>query len=288
MIAEHNRKDGAGQLFVVATPIGNLGDITMRALEILRFVDLIAAEDTRHSRRLLQHYGITTPTCAYHEHNERAASRTILSRLDHGLNVALISDAGTPLISDPGYRLLTLLNREGIKVIPIPGPCSIIAALSSSGLPTDRFSYHGFLPRGGRSREDILKEIGNARITQILMESPKRLLNTLNCLRPCCPPPRMICVAREITKLHEEFVHGDIDQLISRFSASKPLGEIILLIAPACGDGDKITDDEILTALDTESMPELTPSARAREIAKRLGVSRTRVYQLRIKHPMES
>jgi len=268
MTAEHNHKDGAGQLFIVATPIGNLGDITVRALDTLKYVDLIAAEDTRHSRRLLQHYGITTPTFAYHEHNEEAASRSILSKLSQGLNIALITDAGTPLISDPGYRLLSLMNREGMATIPIPGPCSIIAALSASG----------------RSRVEILKEIGQARITQIIMESPKRLLNTLNCLRPCCPSPRMICVAREITKLHEEFAHGDIDQLISRFSASKPLGEIIILIGPAIRGERYIDDAAILARLNSEPVPELTPSARAREVAKELGVPRQRVYRLMIDH----
>jgi len=284
MTAEHNHKDGAGQLFIVATPIGNLGDITVRALDTLKYVDLIAAEDTRHSRRLLQHYGITTPTFAYHEHNEEAASRSILSKLSQGLNIALITDAGTPLISDPGYRLLSLMNREGMATIPIPGPCSIIAALSASGMPTDRFLFHGFLPRSGRSRVEILKEIGQARITQIIMESPKRLLNTLNCLRPCCPSPRMICVAREITKLHEEFAHGDIDQLISRFSASKPLGEIIILIGPAIRGERYIDDAAILARLNSEPVPELTPSARAREVAKELGVPRQRVYRLMIDH----
>jgi len=288
MMAEHNRKGGTGQLFVVATPIGNLGDITVRALDILGSVDLIAAEDTRHSRRLLQHYGIDTPMCPYHEHNEERASRSILSKLNQGLNVALVSDAGTPLISDPGYRLLTLLNREGITVVPVPGPCSIIAALSASGMPTDRFSYHGFLPRGGRNREKILKEIGNAQTTQILMESPKRLLDTLNSLRPCCPPPRMICVAREITKLHEEFVRGDIEQLISRFTESRPLGESVLLIGPACNGGNRISDDEILAALKSEPLLELSPSARAREVAKILGIPRQRVYQLMIEISVES
>jgi len=285
MMAEHKRKDGTGQLFIVATPIGNLGDITARALDTLKAVDLIAAEDTRHSRHLLQHYGITTPTFAYHDHNEKRASQLILARLNEGLDIALVSDAGTPLISDPGYQLLQLLVSEGISVVPVPGPCSIIAALSASGMPTDRFSYHGFLPRKGRSRDEILQEIGTARTTQILLESPNRLLNTLNNLKPWCTRERMICVAREISKLYEEFVHGDIDRVISRFSQSKPLGEITLLVGPACGMEQEIGDADILSALKLKTMRELTPSARARMVAGNLGISRQRVYRLMIEEP---
>jgi 16S rRNA (cytidine1402-2'-O)-methyltransferase len=283
MNAEHNQKAGLGQLFIVATPIGNLDDMTIRAVQTLKSVDLIAAEDTRHSRRLLQHYGITTPMFAYHEHNEKKASQRILAKLLNGLNIALISDAGTPLISDPGYSLISLLREQHISIVPIPGPCSIIAALCASGLPTDRHCFLGFMPKSGRSRDEILEIIGSARSTQIVLESPKRLLKTLESLKPYCPPPRRICVARELTKLHEEFVDGHIDEVLAHFQAEKILGEIVLLIGPACPEEREVSDEEIFTCLEANELRKLPPPARAREVARRLGVSRDRVYELAIR-----
>ncbi|MFQ5355746.1 MAG: 16S rRNA (cytidine(1402)-2'-O)-methyltransferase [Mariprofundaceae bacterium] len=280
MIPEHSQKPGLGQLFIVATPIGNLGDMTVRAIETLKSVDLIAAEDTRHSRHLLQHYGINTPMLACHEHNEMAASRSILKKLLDGLNIALISDSGTPLINDPGYRLLSLLKEHHVSVIPVPGPCSLIAALSASGLPTNSFFFLGFLPRSGASRKRVLESVCRSESTQIILESPKRLLKTLADLKKYCPPPRSICVARELTKLHEEFVDGNLDEVIAHFQTGKVLGEVVLLIAPACPEQREVSDNEIIARLNTEELHKLPPTTMARNISQEMNVHRDRVYKL--------
>lgn len=278
-------RDGqaSGCLFIVATPIGNLGDITYRAVETLRTVDAIAAEDTRNSRKLLAHYGITTPMFALHEHNEQAMIDRLLPRLKGGEKIALISDAGTPLISDPGYRLVQALSEQAIPVIPIPGPSSILAALCASGLATDRFRYLGFAARSGKARRRTLTEIAESPDTCILLESPKRLLATLKELAGLVEEDRRICVARELTKLHEEFVRGNPAAIIRHFEEHAPRGEIVLLVAGRSMTSVEITDDRILELLQSEEMRKLSPSARARRIARELGVSRSRVYALDIK-----
>jgi len=280
MASEHNHNRRAGQLFVVATPIGNLDDITLRAIETLKNVDLIACEDTRHSRKLLGRLGIATPTISYHEHNEAARARELLTRLRDGADIALISDAGTPLIADPGYRIVALMHEQGIRVTPIPGACSVIAALCASGLPTDRFMFMGFLPRGGTSRSNAVTQLTGARHTCILFESPRRLPATLKDLHASCPPPRRLCVCREVTKLHEEFIHGDIDALIEHFAAAPPRGEIILLIAPA--EQAAVDDEAILRHLSAPELQRLSTSERARQVAKLLGTAKARVYALAI------
>ncbi len=280
MKTEHNQKSGVGQLFIVGTPIGNLEDMTVRAVATLKSVDLIAAEDTRHSRYLLQHYGINTPMLACHEHNERTASRSILKKLLDGLNIALISDAGTPLINDPGYKLLSLLKEHRISIIPVPGPCSLIAALCASGLPTDSFSFLGFLPRRGASRKKVLESVSRAESTQIILESPRRLLKTLADLKTYCPPPRRICVARELTKLHEEFVDGNVDEVIAHFQTGKILGEVVLLLAPACPGQREVSDSKIIDRLNEEKLRKLPPTAMARYISQEMNVPRDRVYKL--------
>jgi len=280
MASEHNQNVRAGQLFVVATPIGNLDDISQRAIATLNGVDLIACEDTRHSRKLLTRHGISTKVISYHEHNERTRANELLGKLRAGLNVALISDAGTPLIADPGYRIVSLMHEHGIRVTPIPGACSPIAALSASGLPSDRFSFLSFLPRGGEPRRRAIKEIAQTNCTIILLESPQRLLRTLKALRAGCPPPRMLCAARELTKLHEQFVRGDIDCLLRHFEDRPPRGEIVLMVAPA--PEQDVDDLVILEQLAETAMQELAPSERARRIARKLGVSRARVYALAV------
>jgi len=269
-----------GQLFVVATPIGNLADMTYRAVETLKSVHVIAAEDTRNSRKLLQHYGIKTPMVAVHEHNEEAMSQTLLARLESGENVALISDAGTPLISDPGYRLVRSLHAKSINIVPIPGCSSILTALCAAGLPTDHFRFAGFLPRSGKSRQTELNRIAGADETIILLESPRRLLATLQDLQPCIQPERELVVARELTKLHEEFVRGHSDELITHFEQSPPRGEIVLLIGPASDETVALTDQQITDCLTEPSMQALPPSARAKAVAHALGISKSRVYAL--------
>jgi len=279
MDSQPNDKQASGQLFVVATPIGNLADITYRAVETLKSVDLIAAEDTRTSRRLCERYAISTPMLACHEHNETAVSHKLLERLQSGKNIALISDAGTPLISDPGFKLVRELHRHGIRITPVPGPCSPIAALSACGLPTDQFVFSGFLPRSGKSRRQRLDEIASGDITHILLESPKRLLNTLDDLVKYCGPERQVCVAREITKLHETFVRGTLDEVKSSMSETPARGEIVIIIG---SDEHKtvVSDAEIILLLKHADMEALSPSSRAKQTAKMLHVSRSRVYTL--------
>lgn len=280
MGSEHRQKRHTGQLFIVATPIGNLGDITYRAVETLKKADLIAAEDTRVSRKLLAHYGIATPMITCHEHNERDMAVTLTEKLKEGFDVALITDAGTPLINDPGYRLVSLLRQEGIAVTPIPGPSSPVAALSACGLPTDRFTYYGFLPRSGRSRKEALEGIAGTDCTQVLLESPRRLIATLEDLHAICGDDRRICIARELTKLHEEFIHGRIGEILSRLQDTTIRGEIVLIIEGGAKTVQPADDTTILKRLAAEEMQELAPSARAKQVAQEFHLPRSHVYSL--------
>ncbi len=281
MNAQPNDMPASGQLFVVATPIGHLDDISLRAIATLREVDLIAAEDTRTSRKLCRRHGIATPMTSLHEHNEDRALRDLLTKLESGMRIALISDAGTPLISDPGFPLVREARRRGIPVVPVPGPCSPIAALSASGLPTDRFTFQGFLPRSGRARKARLAAITSADITQILLESPHRLARTLDDLIAACGADREACLAREITKLHETFITGTLDEIRRRI-ADGVRGEIVLIVAPASASGSDHEPDDaaIRQRLNAPDALALPPSARARLVAAELGVSRRRVYAL--------
>jgi len=279
MKTQPNDKHGGGQLFIVATPIGNLADITYRAVETLKAVDLIAAEDTRVSRRLCEYYAISTPLISCHEHNEEKASEQIVASLVEGKNVALISDAGTPLINDPGYRLVARLRQAGIRVCPIPGACSPIAALCASGLPSDRFAYDGFLARSGKARREQIEAIAGSACTRILLESPHRLLATLDDLRAACGDARPACVAREITKLYETFVCGSLAEVRETMGKGTVRGEIVLLVGPDT-EVREASDDDILSAIDQAGDESLPPSALARKLAAKLNVPRSRVYDL--------
>lgn len=279
METQPNEKCINGQLFIVATPIGNLADITYRAVEILKSVDLIAAEDTRVSRHLCDHYGITTPLLACHEHNEEAKAGYVLEVIRAGKDVALISDAGTPLINDPGYRLVNRLRSSGIRITPIPGACSPIAALCASGLPSDRFTYDGFLPRSGKARVEQIAAIATSGCTRILLESPHRLLKTLEDLRQACGDARQVCVAREITKLHETFVCGQLAEVEEVMRQGSIRGEIVLLVGPATKSRE-VSDIDIGRAIEGAREQGLSPSALARSVAQQLKVSRSRVYAL--------
>ena len=204
-------QDVPGTLYVVATPIGNLEDITYRAVKVLGEVDLVAAEDTRHSRKLLDHFGIRKPLLSYHDHNERQRYTEILERLRAGENVALISDAGTPCIADPGYRLIAACRTAGVPVVPIPGASALVAALSVSGVATDRFTFEGYLPSRTKARTDLFKGLVGEQRTLVFYETPHRLLAALNDLGQVFGGERLLVVAREMTKLHEEFFHGSAD-----------------------------------------------------------------------------
>lgn len=221
---------GKGVLYVVSTPIGNLDDITLRALKILRHVDLIAAEDTRRTRRLLSHFDIHTPLVSYFEHNELKKLDKLLSQMKRGKEVALVSDAGTPGISDPGYRLIQQAIEREIPVIPVPGPSAVVAALSISGLPTDSFYFAGFLPKKGGKRRKLLKKLGEMDGTSILYESPHRLMKTLEDLREVCGD-RQIAVTRELTKAFEEAIRGRISEVINTLKGKRIRGELTIVLA---------------------------------------------------------
>jgi 16S rRNA (cytidine1402-2'-O)-methyltransferase len=226
-----------GILYIVATPIGNLGDFSFRAVEVLKKADLIACEDTRHSRPLLDHYGIARPLAALHEHNEDAAASRLLERLLKGETVAIVSDAGTPLISDPGFPLVKLAREAGIPVTPIPGPCAFVAALSAAGLPADRLAFEGFLPRKSQARKTRLEALRDDPRTLIFYESSHRVLETLRDLRAVFPAERRLVIARELTKLYETFTAttvGGAETLLEQ-EPDKVRGEFVLLVegAPA-------------------------------------------------------
>ncbi len=227
-----------GSLYIVATPIGNLGDITHRAIEVLSAVDVIAAEDTRHSQRLLGHYGIQTPLLSLHEHNEQSRAAALLVRLQQGQNVALISDAGTPLVSDPGYRLVSLLAKEGINVLPIPGPCAAIAALVASGLATDRFVFEGFLAAKGAPRKQRLLELADEKRTVILYESVHRIVKLLQLLNDSWGSQRSVAVARELTKRFETVQRGTAEQVLEHFNAhpEQCKGEFVVILEGVQGE----------------------------------------------------
>jgi len=214
--------EGAGQLYIVATPIGNLADITYRAVRILQQVALVAAEDTRHSRKLLSHYQIETPLVSYHEHNARQKVGLLLDKLRSGQDIALISDAGTPGIADPGYRLVQACLEAGIQVTAIPGPCALVAGLSVAGVPTDRFTFEGFLPAKTAARRTLLRQCSNADHTLVFYEAPHRLAATIADMSEAFGLQRELVVARELTKLHEEVFRGTIEEASQHFGFLVP------------------------------------------------------------------
>ncbi|KIH77939.1 16S rRNA (cytidine1402-2'-O)-methyltransferase [Geoalkalibacter ferrihydriticus] len=268
----------AATLYIVATPIGNLEDMTLRALRVLKEVAVIAAEDTRHSRKLLSHYGIGTPLVACHEHNEEARSAQLLARLQGGESVALISDAGTPAISDPGFLLVRRCRAAGVEVVAVPGPSALTAALSVAGLPCHRFAFEGFLPPKKKAREDFLLTLRDEPRTLVFYEAPHRLQVTLEAVARIFGRQRQVAVARELTKKHEELFTGSAEEAIAHFADGAVRGEIVLLIAPAEKSAADIED--VPTALarlcGEESLP---PSELVRRAAKATGVPRSEVYQ---------
>jgi 16S rRNA (cytidine1402-2'-O)-methyltransferase len=227
-----------GVLYVVATPIGNLEDFSVRAVDTLRKVDLIAAEDTRHTQPLLRHYGIDTPMQPWHEHNERAQLERMLSLLSSGKSVALVSDAGTPLISDPGFPLVREASAAGLKVVPIPGPSALICALSAAGLPTDRFLFAGFPPRSSNQRQQWFGDLAEQRATLVFYESGHRIQASLADMQTCFGPDREAVIGRELTKLHETFLRGVLAELQDRVNRDEDQrkGEFVVLVAGAKAD----------------------------------------------------
>jgi len=231
MTAKTQREAGTGCLYLVATPIGNLEDITLRAIRILKEADIIACEDTRQTQKLLQHYGIRKEMVSYHEHNELTRSPELAIELEQGAKIALVSDAGTPGISDPGHRLVTLCLRHHIPVVPIPGPSALVAALAASGLPTDEFLFIGFLPPRTGARRKALDALKAESRTLIFYEAPHRVVETLADATEILGP-RPAVIAREVTKIHEEFLRGPLAELLESARKRAPRGEITLLIGP--------------------------------------------------------
>lgn len=272
----------AGVLYVVATPIGNLDDISARALRVLGDVALIAAEDTRHSQRLMQHFGITTPLQACHEHNEREQGGRFLSRLLAGDDVALISDAGTPLISDPGFHLVRQARAAGVRVVPVPGPSALITALSAAGLPSDRFIFEGFLPAKAAGRRARLEALREEPRTLIFYEAPHRLLESLEALRDTLGAERQVVLARELTKTFETLKGLPAGELCEwvRADANQQRGECVLLVAGwQAPEGDEAVSAEALRVLDLllADLPVKRAAALAAEIT---GARKNLLYQV--------
>ncbi len=269
-----------GTLFIVATPIGNLDDITFRAIETLKSVDLVLAEDTRHSQKILNHFNIKTPISAFHDYNEREKCKTIVNKLKQGDSIALISDAGTPLISDPGYVLVSVAKKNYIKVVPIPGPSALIAALSVSGVPSDSFSFFGFLPSRQNARIKTLKTFISRPETIIVYESPKRILATLADMLFVFGKECEICLAKELTKTFETVLTTNIPSLIDYISAdpNHQKGEFVLLISSS-GKKKQLELDQQLDNLLYVLCSEMGASKAAKLAAKITGIDKKYCYQ---------
>ena len=269
-----------GTLFVVATPIGNLEDITLRALRMLKEVDLIACEDTRQTQKLLSHYGIEKPTVSYHEHNEAERAAELVARLDQGAKIALVSDAGMPGISDPGYRVVALAVERGITVVPIPGAVAFASALAASGLATDAFRFNGFLPAKSGQRKEALEGILSSLLTEIFYEAPHRLIDSLRDIVAVLGAERPVVAARELTKIHEEFVRGSAGEVLRVFEerVGEVKGEIVLLIGKGSAPvAAKVNARERLDTIMREQ--KLDEKAALKVLAREMGVSKSEVYR---------
>jgi 16S rRNA (cytidine1402-2'-O)-methyltransferase len=270
-----------GILYLVATPVGNLEDISLRALRILKEVDLIACEDTRHTAKLLTHFGIRTPSRSYHKFNEESRALQMIEMLREGKNIALVSDSGTPLVSDPGYELVSACRREGIQVVPIPGPSAAIAALVASGLPSDTFCFAGFLPSKGSLRKRKLEELAAIPATLILYEAPHRLLSSLEDMAAILGP-RCATVARELTKIHEELLYGTLPELLNLLKERDRIqGEITLVIergesAPVAADFPESLRQHLEEEMQKTGLPR---NEALKSVAKQRGISRKEAYK---------
>ena len=270
------------KLYLVATPIGNLEDITLRALRILKEVDLIACEDTRQTQKLLNHYGIEKRTVSYHEHNEMTRAAELIVDVERGASIALVTDAGMPGISDPGFRLITLAIRHHVPVVPVPGATAFLAALVASGLPTDSFRFSGFLPPKRGKRRQVLENILGSPRTQVFYEAPHRLLETMEDIVQVLGLNRQVVIAREVTKLHEEFLRGRAGELLERLQQRGEIkGEITLLIGKS--------EDSIQTAAakvgvrsrlkEIMAQEQVDEKAALKKVAKELGLSKSEAYR---------
>jgi 16S rRNA (cytidine1402-2'-O)-methyltransferase len=266
----------SGSLFLVATPIGNLEDVTFRAIRTLKEVDLIACEDTRHTRRLLDHYGIDKPTISYHEHNEAGRAGSLVERLLAGANVAVVSDAGTPLISDPGYRLVTAAVEAGIRVVPIPGPSAILAALTASGMPTDSFFFGGFVPQKQGARRKALESVRTLDCTLVFYDAPHRILETLRDIADIYGD-RELVLTRELTKIHEEFLRGTALALFRTLEVRGGVkGEITIVIGKPLGR--QVDERPVREVFEAYMAQGLSRMDAIKAVARDRGVSKREIY----------
>ena len=271
----------AGTLYVVATPIGNLEDISLRALRILKEADLIAAEDTRHSRKLLTHYGIGTPLMSCHEHNETERAEQFVAMLKQGKSIALISDAGTPAISDPGFLLVRRCRREGLPVASVPGVSAVVTALSIAGMPCDRFEFGGFLPPKKMARMALFETLCYRELLSVFYESPHRLQASLKDLEEVLGPEREVAVARELTKIHEQILRGPVAEVREHFEREGARGEIVLLVGPGQAQAPALSLEEALVSF--ERGGGLSPKEAVKQAAAQFGLSTAEVYRLRLR-----
>ena len=273
-----------GTLYVVGTPIGNLEDMTFRAVRILQTVDLIAAEDTRHTGKLLQHFQITAPQLSYHDHNSTSRVPELLAQLSSGKAIALVTDAGMPGISDPGYELVKACVEAGILVVPIPGPSAVITALSAAGLPTEKFVFEGFLPTKKQDRQERLEFLQAEARTIIFYESPHRLRQTLQDLAAVLGE-RQIVLARELTKLHEEFWRGRIGDAITHYTEREPQGEYTLVVAGFPLVKPQLSEAELISELQQIMAQGISRSQASRQLANATSLPRRQLYQLALSIP---
>lgn len=269
-------------LYIVSTPIGNLEDITQRAIRVLKEVSIIAAEDTRHTQKLLNHYQIETHQTSYHDHNKEEKAELLISKLKEGKDAALVCDAGTPGVSDPGYYLIKRAIEENIKVVPVPGVSAVIAGLSVSGLPTDRFVFEGFIPQKRNARIEHLKKLEKEERTIILYEAPHRFIKTLKDIHDILGNRRM-AVARELTKIHEEIVRGTVEEIIKAFEGKKIRGEVTIILEGAKREAEQKIEgikEAIQRIINEEGV---SRSEAARRVAIRLGISKKEAYKESLK-----
>ncbi len=267
-------------LYIVGTPIGNLEDITLRALRVLRGADRIACEDTRQTQKLLNHYEIQTPTVSYHEHNEMTRAPELVVHLEQGERIALVTDAGMPGISDPGYRLITLAIRHNIRLVPVPGPSAFVAALVASGLPSDSIHFGGFLPAKVGQRRKLLEGMRETQRTNIFYEAPHRIVETLKDIVDVLGPGRHLVLAREVTKLHEEFLRGRAADILDEAESRELKGEITLLIAKPEAEAHAPRHDNVGKRVQELMRREsLDEKSALKRIAKESGLSRSQAYR---------
>lgn len=270
-----------GTLYLVGTPIGNLEDMTFRAVRILQSVDVIAAEDTRHTGKLLQHFQIKTPQISYYEHNQKSRIPDMVRRLQQGQAIALVTDAGMPGISDPGYELAKVCAEEGIPIVPIPGPSAVISALVASGLPSDRFVFEGFLTNHSPARRrERLEELKAEARTLIFYEAPHRLRKTLEEMVAVFGGDRWVVLARELTKLHEELWRGRLEDAIAYYKTREPAGEFTLVLAGATLSQPILSEEAILAELQELLKQGLSRSQASRQLAQQTSLPRRQIYQL--------